>query len=91
MLGHSSTTSTEQVYPSVVEDVEREAAESAAALVPPVPTVRPPTPMCSLRARLRAVWFQRRASNGETAGQDRWGGWGSNPRPRDYESHALTG
>ena len=20
----------------------------------------------------------------------RWGGWGSNPRPRDYESHALT-
>jgi hypothetical protein len=21
----------------------------------------------------------------------RWGGWGSNPRPRDYESHALTG
>ncbi len=20
-----------------------------------------------------------------------WGGWGSNPRPRDYESHALTG
>jgi hypothetical protein len=21
----------------------------------------------------------------------RWGGWGSNPRPRDYESLALTG
>jgi hypothetical protein len=20
-----------------------------------------------------------------------WGGWDSNPRPRDYESHALTG
>jgi ABC-2 type transport system ATP-binding protein len=24
-------------------------------------------------------------------GIHRWGGWGSNPRPRDYESHALTG
>ena len=24
-------------------------------------------------------------------GVHRWGGWGSNPRPRDYESHALTG
>jgi ABC-type multidrug transport system ATPase subunit len=23
-------------------------------------------------------------------GIHRWGGWGSNPRPRDYESHALT-
>ena len=20
-----------------------------------------------------------------------WGGWGSNPRPKDYESSALTG
>src|SRR4051794_9956841 len=23
-------------------------------------------------------------------GIHRWGGWGSTPRPRDYESHALT-
>ena len=23
--------------------------------------------------------------------QARWGGWGSNPRPADYESAALTG
>jgi integrase len=34
MLGHASTAITEQVYTSVFEDVEREAAESAAALVP---------------------------------------------------------
>ena len=26
----------------------------------------------------------------ELAHYRRWGGWGSNPRPRDYESHALT-
>jgi hypothetical protein len=25
------------------------------------------------------------------AGQEGWGGWGSNPRPTDYESAALTG
>ena len=25
------------------------------------------------------------------AGQTWWGGWGSNPRPKDYESSALTG
>ncbi len=25
------------------------------------------------------------------AGQTWWGGWGSNPRPTDYESAALTG
>ena len=28
---------------------------------------------------------------GIRAGHDRWGGWGSNPRPTDYESAALTG
>ena len=26
-----------------------------------------------------------------TCEDTRWGGWGSNPRPRDYESLALTG
>jgi hypothetical protein len=33
-LGHSSTAITEHVHTSVFEDVEREAAESAASLVP---------------------------------------------------------
>jgi hypothetical protein len=30
------------------------------------------------------------AGNGSYAGQTVWGGWGSNPRPADYESAALT-
>ena len=90
MLGHSSTSITEQVYTSVFEDVEREAAESAAALVPraqraptdaAVPTSCPPAGRVDTSGPVR---------QSETAGQDRWGGWGSNPRPRDYESHALT-
>jgi integrase len=41
MLGHASTAITEQVYTSVFEDVEREAAESAASLVPRAQRVRP--------------------------------------------------
>ena len=91
MLRHASTAITEQVYTSVFEDVERAVAEQAAALVPrahraaadaPVPTSCPPADA----ARTRPAGAQR-----ETAGEDRWGGWGSNPRPRDYESHALTG
>ena len=91
MFGHSSTAITEQVYTSVFEDVEWEAAESAAALVPrahraltdaDVPTSCPPVGRVGARGPAR---------KDETAGQHRWGGWGSNPRPRDYESHALTG
>ena len=91
MLGHASTAITEQVYTSVFEDVEREAAEQAAALVPrahraaadaPVPTSCPP---------VGSVGAIGTPGGNETAGHAGWGGWGSNPRPRDYESHALTG
>lgn len=90
MLGHASTAITEQVYTSVFEDVEREAAEQAAALVPrahrvptgssgdaDVPTMCPP---------VGTVGTSGTARKGETAGQPRWGGWGSNPRPGDYET-----
>jgi hypothetical protein len=30
------------------------------------------------------------AGQDPTAGHAEWGGWGSNPRPADYESAALT-
>lgn len=91
LFGHASTGITEQVYTSVFEDVEREAAEQSAALVPRahrrsvdsrVPTVCPPG---STEGREAGGVVDK------TAGQPGWGGWGSNPRPRDYESHALTG
>jgi hypothetical protein len=73
MLGHASTAITEQVYTSVFEDVEREAAEQAAALVPrahraaadaSVPTSCPP---------VGTVGAKRTASDGETAGHSGWG------------------
>jgi len=91
MLGHSSTAITQQVYLSVFEDVEREAAESAAALIPRAhraPTDADVPTSCSPGGRVGA---RGSAAKDETAVQNRWGGWGSNPRPRDYESHALTG
>jgi hypothetical protein len=31
------------------------------------------------------------SSQAITCGFNEWGGWGSNPRPTDYESAALTG
>ena len=54
MLGHCSTAITEQVCTAVFEDVERDAAESAAALVP-VPTVRLRR-RCAHRVPTRAAW-----------------------------------
>src|SRR3954447_21609192 len=72
LLGHASTAITEQVYTSVFEDVEREAAEQAAALVPRahrpaagagVPTGCPPGTVPGLRGSV---------PEGETAGQAGW-------------------
>jgi len=86
MLGHASTAVTEAIYVSVFADVEREAADAAAALVPraqrPVPTLCPPETMDPA---------ERAAFAGIVAGQEGWGRWGLNPRPTDYESAALTG
>src|SRR4051794_4092546 len=53
----STSAITEQVYTSVFEDVEREAAEQAAALVP----------LAHLRAHRRAVW----APSGSLQGTNR--------------------
>ncbi len=93
-LGHSTTQITRDIYVSVMPQVVHASAEAAAALVPrapmtlpepgahiSVPTVCPPEDMSDIRSDLQS---------GETAGQTVWGGRDSNPRPRDYESPALT-
>ena len=91
MFGHASSAITEQVCTSVFQDVERAAAEQAAALVPPAhrPAADAAVPTSCPSVDGMGAPGERR--EGESAGQTRWGGWGSNPRPRDYESHALTG
>ncbi len=91
MLGHASTAITEQVYTSVFEDVEREAAEQSAALVPRAHRAPTDAPVPTVCPSVGTVGTRRTPSGNKSAGQIEWGGWGSNPRPRDYESHALTG
>lgn len=81
MLGHSSTAITEQVYTSVFEDVEREAAEPAAALVR-VPTERPLAPTYPPRAHLRAMWATA-VPSARTKPQLRIGGGAGGARTHD--------
>jgi hypothetical protein len=95
-LGHSTTQITRDIYMSVMPQVAQAAAGAAAALVPraakkaaaavaaadSVPTVGPPADNSDTKDDLQT---------GKTPGQKGWGGWDSNPGPRDYESLALTG
>jgi integrase len=91
-LGHSTTQITRDIYMSVMPEVAQAAADAAAALVPraakktattdSVPTVCPPADKPDTEDDLQT---------GKTPGQKGWGGWDSNPGPRDYESLALTG
>ena len=41
-------------------------------------------------SKIEAVWHSCRSQT-LTCTYIEWGGWGSNPRPTDYESAALTG
>ena len=91
-LGHTTTQITRDIYLSVMPQVAHAAAEAAAALVPravespdvnaAVHTLCTPEDIPDTRNDLQG---------GISPGQTVWGGRDSNPRPRDYESPALTG
>jgi hypothetical protein len=85
LLGHSTVSFTADRYTSVTDEVGFAAAESLAATVPrAVPAWCPPWDESDTGAD---------RGEGICAGQGRWGGWGSNPGPTDYEivpSHFLT-
>ena len=90
-LGHSTTQITRDIYMSVMPQVAQAAADATAAMVPraaeagghdSVPTMCPPGDISDTEDDLQT---------GKTPGQKGWGGWDSNPGPRDYESLALTG
>jgi len=90
-LGHATTQITRDIYLSVMPQVAQAAADAAAALVPravpparghiSVPTMCPPGDISGTQKDLQ---------KGKSPGQKVWGGRDSNPRPRDYESPALT-
>ena len=91
-LGQTTTQITRDIYLSVMPQVAHAAAEAAASLVPRaadtpdvntgVHTPCTPEDIPDTRNDLQ---------RGIAPGQKVWGGRDSNPRPRDYESPALTG
>jgi len=90
ILGHSQVSQTER-YTHVTTQLGRDAAgRMAAALWDPPAQLQP-----ELQPEINSRPAQSRPDTRKSAGQqgtdDEWGGWGSNPRPADYESAALTG
>jgi len=101
-LGHSSTQITQDLYTSVLPQVSKAAAEAVAGLLASTREGRSDSSApgaSSMRDMLLGHTSDTHGSRtdspgapevGKTAGQTKWGGWGSNPRPKDYESSALT-
>ena len=90
ILGHSQIGLTLGTYSHVVPELAADAAErmNAALWGPTVPV--PPE-----NGHRDGTAVPRRPRPKNAGGQrlrekSRWGGWDSNPRPRDYESPALT-
>jgi hypothetical protein len=87
MLGHASAAITLDVYSGLFDDDLGALAERMDAAHDALETSQ----------TVGTVWRGTRSSRSKIKPQaaglrlHRWGGWGSNPRPRDYESHALTG
>ena len=97
-LGHSSTQITQELHTSVLPQVSKASADAVAALLASSrQAVAAPAPdeIAERRAHTSHTpgdnsGGQREVEMGKPAGQAGWGGWGSNPRPKDYESSALT-
>ncbi len=91
ILGHSQLSQTER-YTHVTRALSQHAADrmSDALWGPSVggPNDQGPT---ELQPKLQPKTIMKAKEAGKTAGHTQWGGWGSNPRPADYESAALTG
>jgi Phage integrase family len=90
ILGHSQVSQTER-YAHVTIQLGQDAAERMASALWGRATQLQP----ELQPRIRSRPSQDPQMQHEIAGQGtddgEWGGWGSNPRPADYESAALTG
>src|SRR3954453_9672927 len=101
-LGHSSIQITQDLYTSALPQVSKAAADAVAALLAgsrqATDQADAQGPSGQVAGRLAHTSHTRgdetdsRLVGGMdmTAGQSGWGGWGSNPRPKDYESSALT-
>jgi Phage integrase family len=91
ILGHSQVSQTER-YTHVTTQLGREAAQRMACALwdPATPQLQPELqPEINARSPDDLLGTDKRP--GQTTDDHGWGGWGSNPRPADYESAALTG
>jgi integrase len=89
-LGHSSTQITQDIYTSVLPEVSKAAADAVAELLTSAREASDVRRAHTLHTHQAEADSPQSPGMGKTAGQTRWGGWGSNPRPKDYESSALT-
>jgi hypothetical protein len=87
ILGHSQIGLTLGTYTHVVPELAREAAARLGAALWDPPAAPPAAP---LQPRLHHAECDEGSPDRVSAGQMRWGRRDSNPRPRDYESPALT-
>ena len=91
ILGHSQVSQTER-YTHVTTQLGRDAAQRMAGALwdPATPQLQPELqPEINTRPPDDLPGTDKRP--GQTTDDHGWGGWGSNPRPADYESAALTG
>jgi len=79
ILGHSQISLTLGTYSHVVPELATEAAERVGAA------------LWGTETKTETTETGKDVHPDVSAGQTQWGGWGSNPRPTDYESAALTG
>ena len=90
MLGHSTLAFTVDRYTHLLEGTGRRAAIAVETGVP-----RAAQRSCDQSVTNTASdEISAKRARSKSPGQrpvDQWGGWGSNPRPTDYESAALTG
>jgi hypothetical protein len=90
ILGHSQVSQTGR-YTHVTTQLGRDAAERmAGALWDPAAQLQPEL-QPEINSRPAKNPQETRKSPGQSTKDKEWGGWGSNPRPADYESAALTG
>jgi Phage integrase family len=90
ILGHSQVSQTER-YTHVTTQLGRDAAERmSGALWSPAAQLQPEL-QPEIDSRPTNGSQETRETPGQNDDDHEWGGWGSNPRPADYESAALTG
>ena len=85
MLGHSQVSQTERDT-HVTTQLGRDAAGDGRRLWDASAQLQP-----EINSRPAQARPDSRKPAAQLDTEDKWGGWGSNPRPADYESAALTG